>query len=73
MLKIKSINVLTQRSGRDQICLTLEAPLFPDGDDATAVIHIQKGAGVEWAKKAFPGHAIEVTDCKTGSIKFSEK
>lgn len=67
-MNIKSVQVLVELNGADQISLYLEAETpFPNmGYDATANVTAQKGFGLEWAKKTFPGIPMEVINTKTG-------
>lgn len=69
MLKVISIHVILKKVGMDDVCLTLDAPDTSKGDKATAVVHVSRGKGLEWAKNAFPGFDIEVTDMIAGACK----
>lgn len=68
-MKVKAIQVITGNDSTDKILLTLDAPttyptLFGNGEPEYpapyARIETERGYGVEWATKVFPGVPIEV-------------
>jgi len=68
-VKIKSIEILTNLTGPDQVCLQLDAKSpFPEmGYPPQAKVEARKGYGLAWAEEHFPGLEITVLDIKAGT------